>query len=256
MSKEFPNISWSSEKDLVDLGIKLAKDPVINTSLNQEIVLSTPYVQDMPEEEAIERMAKIGEANRLLPEVQVFAVNVLANYLSTVRGEDYPEGNVDFDDLLEDLKKDKNQIRMSEIAMSLVSSLLRYPERFSKEFGYEKEEYLIAVSHFGVLLSGNIYKSAEDKKLKSTALTYIWYYAALNSLFVGIRTNNTLFAVRPDNLDNPFLDELKPAVQMADKKLLKSQWTRLLFQGDAVTPINQLDEENAYFISSPGKEKE
>lgn len=127
------------------------------------------------------------------------------------------------------------------VPTSLLLSLSEIPN-------INKDQMRLALSHLGVKFGGLLYKKSDDEKIKTIGLTFAIYYASLNAIFVGVKTNDTLFATYPQQTDISVLNHLKALINLRNRKEVELQRLRSLFEGAIVNPIIDIDEEHSYFI--------
>jgi hypothetical protein len=78
-------------------------------------------------------------------------------------------------------------------------------------------------------------------------LSCVHYFAALESLYVGIRTNTLLFAVYPEQTNPEILQEIVTLVEYPTAEELARDRVRIIFEGHLVSPIESIKDDVSYF---------
>ena len=245
MSREMLDISGYSSAQRLALFQDLLASPVVDKHRNLDIIETTPLAQNYPYEESLRRLLVVSRTGESLPEIRPLVLEVASRVLRLQEKE--PQS---IDVLIENLRSSPNPRETTTNALYVIETLLKSPDTF----GFPKEQFRLATVHIGTLLAAKLYKSETDEELKASWLSHVHYFAALECLYSGIKTNSTLFAIYPEQVEVGLLDGLSALIYLPGEKEAKTAHTRSLFEGHSVSPIKHLGGGKLYF--SLGKPRE
>lgn len=246
MNKEFLSFSNFSSEARFNLIQTLLESPGIDTETNIQIILGTPLLQETPDFEGAAK--RVSEAKKVYLEIRDAADAV---FKSKFGGNTKEFENMELPQIVNSIAKRGNHDECLNSLQKIELWCFKKQEKFINPATYDKTSLTGALGHYALNLARHFYKGAEDEKIRSTAGSYMVYFAAIEGLALGVRTNAQIQALylNAENLNI----ENGPAlvVTFANGDEIKKAVTKEIFEGSSAKPLPEVGDGKGFFISPP-----
>lgn len=248
MERPFINFFNLPDEARVNMAKTLIKNPGIDLKTNTAIIINTPYLYEKPDKMDV-TLEKIRNVNKILTGVKIEVDQVLNYFLNERFG--LLETKLSTPEIIDIITKSNDSKMSLETLGSIDLVCHQITDRFLESKISPEDLVLTAANHIAICLAAQIYKKTENENNKSSAKSYLMYFVAIQSLLLGVNTNAHFFAHYPDQVDTQELKDIAVSLKYKSLEEVKFMSTQRIFDGDAVTPIKNLDDGASFFISGP-----
>jgi hypothetical protein len=245
MNKEFLNYAALSPDARLNLIDTLLASPGIDTALNLQIITGIPTAQETGD--VVAAVEKVKSSKKVFTEIKDITDKVFKSAFKD-RGE--PTSNkASLPEIVASIARKGDPKECLYTLHDTELLCFKHQSRFIDNTKYEKGALIGALSHYALNVAIQFHRATENQEIKSMAKAYIFYFAAIEALAIGVKTNAQIQALNPDS-KNLFIEEGPTVVVTFDSgDDIKKAVTQELFEGNSATPLPEVGDGKGFIIS-------
>lgn len=234
---EFDGKNYHKPQDLAE-AILFSRG--IDTQINQEILGSAPYANQLTPELFNIVVSQLASANVVLPQVKELLTSMIDSIIT-----DSPHISAMEDSILSSENPEINIYK----TLQLIDYLLKRPEDSLHDMGFtNKSPFQLALLQEGISLTKKLHRKIEDPDLKKMMLSFTIYYSALQVLNLGMQTNSILLLHDQENFMKSDSDKIGMAVSVISPEGHEKTKMKMLFEGYTILDEKKSNDGANYLV--------